>query len=510
MFLFKSRCTFFYLNFVSLEQFIKLNKMAGLKFALGMIPNTLKTESADDNLRKEHVDYIEYDKSDDLKHFLELETEVLSADFSSRKKEILSLKYKNSNEYQKEKEFLGLKKSKPIKNYFKVKDSQQLKDYNGLKASDTLSKYLDLEKFVNSDSLAKAKVDLPPKEFKTSDEAAKEKEYFSLKKSSQFKKHFNFENSAPYKEFLRIGESDVLNKLSELKEFVNSSSFKEKKEYLNLPGKKKYELSEEFKKETEYNTLKKSEKVVWYQKIKKKYPFTEIEKWDLAFEDKFDADKVDTKTWMTRYVNGDKLMDKPYVLADDLHAFADGKNLDISSGKLSILTKQEDVKGLYWSPVFGFSEKDFTYSSDMVSSAKSFSQKEGIFKAKVKLGKSGVTQAFSLMTDQMLPHVDVFKLENNKLFAGNFWKNGGKNGISKSMDKTGGGRYSNDFHVFSLEWGDGKMVWKINDLVFKVQSQGLPDSEMHLCFNSSLKETTKGRNLPSKMEIDWVRVYKKK
>ena len=176
--------------------------MAGLKFALGMIPNTLKTESADDNLRKEYVDYIEYDKSEELKHFLELETEVLSADFSSRKKEILSLKYKNSNEYKKEKEFLGLEKSKAIKNYFKVKDSQQLKDYNGIKASDTLSKYLDLEKFANSDSLAKAKVDLPPKEFKISEEAAKEKEYLRLKNSSQFKKHFKFENSAPYKESL--------------------------------------------------------------------------------------------------------------------------------------------------------------------------------------------------------------------------------------------------------------------------------------------------------------------
>lgn len=54
------------------------------------------------------------------------------------------------------------------------------------------------------------------------------------------------------------------------------------------------------------------------------------------------------------------------------------------------------------------------------------------------------------------------------------------------------------------------MIWKINGLVFKVQAQGLPESEMHLCFNSSLKETAKNLNFPSSMEIDWVRVYKKK
>ena len=484
--------------------------MAGLKFALGMIPNTSKIESADDNLRKEYLDYIEYEKSDDLKHFSELETEVISADFSSRKNEILSLKYKNTEEYKKEKEFLGLEKSKAIKNYFKVKDSQKLKDYNAFKTSDTLNKFAELEKFTNSKELSKAKADMPPKDFKGSAEASKEKEFLNLKKSSEIKNHFKFEVSSPYKEYLRIENSEDLKKFSDLKTYVDSEKFKKQKEYLKLAGKKKYELSEEFKKESEYNTLKKSEKIVWYQKTKKKYPFSEIEKWDLAFEDKFDSNKLDAKKWMTRYVNGDKIMNKAYVLEDDLHAFADGKNLEVSSGKLNILTKQEEVKGLYWSPVFGFAEKDFAYSSDMVSTAKGFNQKNGVFKAKVKLGKSGVTQAFSLMTDQILPHVDVFKLENNKLFAGNFWKTSDKNGFSKSIDKTGGSRYSNDFHIFSLEWGEGKMVWKINDLVFKVSSQGLPESEMHLCFNSSLKETAKSRNLPSKMEVEWVRVYKKK
>lgn len=92
----------------------------------------------------------------------------------------------------------------------------------------------------------------------------------------------------------------------------------------------------------------------------------------------------------------------------------------------------------------------------MMSTGKSFKQKEGKFEAKVKLGSSDVTQAFSLMTDQQLPHVDIFKLEKNKLFAGNFWMNGGAKGISKSIDKTGGGRYTKDFHIYSLEWGEGK------------------------------------------------------
>ncbi|MCF8379806.1 MAG: family 16 glycosylhydrolase [Bacteroidales bacterium] len=484
--------------------------MAGLKFALGLIPGTAKVEGADDKLRKDYSEYNEYEKSDELKHYTELENEVNSSDFLSRKKALLALKYKGSEEFIKEKEYQTVGKSKPIKNYFKIKESRQLTEYTNFKNSDGLKTFQELEKFVNSEAFIKAKSELSPKEFKATEDAAKEKKYLSAKGSSQFKNNFKFENSTPYKEYLRVDGSEELKKYEDLKEYVGSEKFRKQKEYLLLPGKKKYELSEEFKKETEYTKLKKSDKVIWYQKLKKKYPFTEIEKWDLAFEENFESGKFDSKIWLTRYLNGDKIMNKPYVQHDDIHAFTDGKNISVSSGKLQITTKKEEAKALSWSPVFGFAEREYAYTSDMISTAKSFSQKEGKFIAKVKLGNSGVTQAFSLMTDMNLPHVDVFKYENNKLFAGNFWKNDGKNGISKSVGKTGGGRYTNDFHIFSLEWSEGKMVWKINGLEFKVQTEGLPQSEMHLCFNASLKETAKNKNFPSTMEIDWVRVYKKK
>ena len=438
---------------------------------------------------------------------IDLETEIKSADFASRKKEILNKKYKDTEEYRKEKEYLNLKKSKSIKNYFKVKESSQLSDYNSFKNSDSYKKYKELEDYVNSESFSRTKSSADPKEFKNSPEAAKEKEYLSLKNSSQVKKQFAFENSSPYKEYLRVKNSDELKKYQELEAYVNSEEFKDVKEYMLLSPKKKYELSDEHLKETEYNDLVKSEKIIWYKNLKKKYPFGEIEKWDLVFEDVFKNDRLDSQKWMTRYINGDKLMNKPYVLDDDIHAFTDGRNIEVQNGKLAIVTKKEEAMSLSWSLMFGFVDKKYNYTSDMISSAKSFSQKEGLFKAKVKLGNSGVTQALSLMAEEMLPHVDIFKLQNNKLFAGNFWKNGE---IRKSISKTGGGRYTKDYFIYSLEWGDGKLTWKINDVVFKVQNQGIPDMDLYLCFNASLKETAKNLNFPSKMEVDWVRVYRRK
>ncbi len=71
--------------------------------------------------------------------------------------------------------------------------------------------------------------------------------------------------------------------------------------------------TDEYQKETEYKTLKKSEKVVWYYKTKKKYPFKEIERWDLTFDEKFDKSSLDMSRWMTQSLWGEKSMDEPYA-----------------------------------------------------------------------------------------------------------------------------------------------------------------------------------------------------
>ncbi len=484
--------------------------MAGIKFLLGLIPETAKVEAADDQLRSDFQKFKKFENSDELKRFLELEKEVTSIDFAQRKKKILSKKFKDTEEYQKLKEYKSLEKSKPIKNYFKVKDSKKLEIYQDVKKSDVLKRYHELEMFIKSDAYSKAKAQKSPKEFKNSEEGRKEKEFFTLRKSPQIKKHFKFENSPAYREFKRIENSEKLKEYKNLKEFVNSSKFKEVRDYMSLSPKKRYELSDEHKKETEYEELKDSERFKWYFKMKKKYPFKEIEKWDLAFEDKFEGGALNSKYWMNRYFYGDKLLDKSYVLADDKHSFTDGKNIEFSGDILRIITRKEQSKGLSWNPVTGFTEKEFDYTSDLISTAKSANFMQGLFKAKVKIGKSDVTQAFSLQAMQILPHIDVFRYENNKLKAGNFWKNNGKNGIGKSLETTRGSRFSNDFFIYSLEWQPGKLIWKINGITFKEQTRGVPDEGLYLVFNASLKETAKEAGLPSAMAIDWVRVYKAK
>jgi beta-glucanase (GH16 family) len=310
---------------------------------------------------------------------------------------------------------------------------------------------------------------------------------------------------AEYQAFKEYEVSDELKHFLDLEKEVKSSNFALRKKKIK---KSEYKDSEEYHKETEYGVLKKSEKVVWYFRTKKKYPFKEIEKWELTFEEKFNGKKLDTSKWMTRYYWGDKGMDSSYAMEDDKSFPTNGENIEFYDNKARIVTRAGNTEGLVWRGDQGFVLEDFDFTSGLISTAKSFRQKYGIFKAKVKMAAGSVAQVFWMLSDNMLPHIDVARFENGKLYANYFW--GTSNAPHKSISKTGGAKYADTFFIYTLEWSPNKLVWKINDKVFKTQTSGVPQEEMCINFSSNLKKNASESGLPSAMEIDWVRVYKLK
>jgi hypothetical protein len=392
--------------------------MASLAFLFGMIPSTEKVETADDQHRANYAAYQEYENSEDLKHYLELEKEVTSGDFAIRKKTILKEKYKSSENYRKE------------------------------------IKYKKLAKKVRGDTI--------PEDLK------------------------------------------------ELEQEINSDAFQKRKQYLRMKSKERYETTQESHSELEYKELKKSEKVIWYFKTKKKYPFKEIEKWIETFNESFSVSKLDEKKWMTRYYWGDAILDEPYTMQDDKSFPTDGKNIEFDGTKIHLVTKHEEVAGKKWDPIHGFLQDSFEYSSGLISTGNSFRQKFGIFKAKIKMSASDVSQAFWMVSGGMVPHIDVAKYEKGKFYSNYFWPNKEKQVPSKSISKTGGSKFTNDYFIFSLVWSPDKLIWKINDKVFKTQSTGVPQEEMYMVFSTTLKEWGTDNGLPAAMEIDWIRVYKLK
>ena len=310
---------------------------------------------------------------------------------------------------------------------------------------------------------------------------------------------------ADYQAFKDFEKSDELKHYLELEKEVKSNDFKVRKRRMK---KADYRESEEFQKETEYDVLKKSDKILWFYKTKKKYPFKEIERWDLTFEERFKEGKLDKDKWMTRAYWGELSMKEPYALEDDKSLPTDGDNIEFYDGKARIVTKPAKTEGLVWRSQQGFVREDFDFTSGMLSTAKSFRQKYGVFHAKIKMAGGSVSQAFWMVSETMLPHVDVARFENGKLYSNYFW--GDSTSPRKSLSKTGGTKYADEYFIYTLEWTPNKLTWKINGKVFKTQTSGVPQEEMYMNFSSNLKKDSAEGGLPSAMEIDWIRVYKLK
>jgi len=272
-----------------------------------------------------------------------------------------------------------------------------------------------------------------------------------------------------------------------------------------LPGKKKYLLSDEFKMEQRYYSLKNSEKFKWYFSLQHSHKFDEIKRWQPTFTEDF-SKGIDKKRWLTRYFWGEAILKDSYALNDEKQFFTEGKNLEIVNGRLKIVTKREKIQGKAWDPKLGFFPKEFNYTSGIISSGSSFRQKYGLFEAKIKFNPNyPVNHAFWMVADQMLPHIDVAKYAKRMNF-GNYYSTG-TDRIGKNYATTGAGKYTNDFYIYSLEWTDNQLIWKINGVPVIKASKGIPDTPMYLNFSSFIYKDLNGIALPASMEVEWIRCY---
>lgn len=388
--------------------------MASLKFLLGMIPSTAKIEQAEKALITEFEKLTEFSESDKLKKYNELKELVASSNFLQKKKEIESLSYKNSEEFAKEKEFLSMQKAKDIVLYFRTIGGSVLKKFQELDGSDKISGYESLKNLVSS---LEFREKMKSKDFKGSEDAKKLDEFNRLKGSTEIKEYYAFKNSKEYSNFKNIDGSSRLARFNELKDFVATAEFKEKKNY--LLDKKRFEKTEMFKNIQEFDKLKKDEDILWYFKVKDSNKFDTIKARELVFSDEFEGDKLDTKTWLTNYFWGDKLLKDRYSIGDDLHAFTEKENFEIRNSLLKIITKPQKTEGKIWSKD-GFKTKEFAYTSGIINTSKSYRQKYGTFKAKIKLGDPSAKSAFWMLADKITPHVDICRTANGKVVVDHF------------------------------------------------------------------------------------------
>lgn len=535
--------------------------MASLKLLLGMIPSTSKIEQAEKALITEFEKLKVFSESDQLAKYNELNQLVNSSSFIQKRKEIESLKYKNSEEYSKEKEFLSLRKAKDIVLYFKTIVGSALKRFKEMDGSNKIKDFESLKSFINSHEFRqkekmkpvtfkdsdeyrkfleyktlkrdpeikayykaaakgetiksktvirfeelgaymktsgfRAKKNMKPITFKNTEEYKKLLEYNRLKKSLDIKEYYRFKSSKEYSNYLNTGGSSRLSRYNELKEYVATEEFKEKKNY--LLDKKRFEKTEMFKEVHEYNKLNKSDDIIWYFKVKDSGKFNVLKSRELTFNDEFDGEKLDAKNWLTNYYWGEKLLKDRYSVESDIQAYTEKENFELRNSVLKINTKPQKINGKVWTAGKGFATKEFSYTSGLINSGNSFRQKYGVFSAKIKIGDANAKSAFWMLADKITPHIDICRTSKGKVWFDYFSTKG--NRAKTSI----GSRYSNDFFIYTLEWTSDKLVWKINDTEVFRQTSDMPQEPMYVLLAGGLDKPIKGM---TSMEIDWVRVYK--
>jgi hypothetical protein len=537
--------------------------MASLKFSLGMIPSTSKIEQAEKELVAEFEKLKTFSESEQLARYNELHDLVNSDDFKNKRKEIKSLRYKDSEEYLREDEFKSLRKSKDITLYFKTKSNTYLKQFKELEGSEKIVGFEELEKFIQSPEF-QAKRKMKPIKFKDTEEYQKLREYKALKKDHEIKafrkaglkegnektktilryeeldrmirtpeflakknmKPFTFKDTEEYKrfqEYKRLKNSQEIKafykfraskeyanyqstegssrlaRYGELKEYLASPEFKKQKEY--LLDKKRYEKTEMYRNSQEYDKLKKVPDIIWYFKIKDSTKFDVLKNRELIFSDEFEGAALDTSKWLTNYYWGDKLLKDRYSVESDLQAYTEKDNFEIRNSLLKINTKPQKVTGKVWSASNGFTKKEFSYTSGLINTGKSFRHQYGIFSAKIKLGNPAAKNAFWMLADKITPHIDICRTSKGKVWFDFFPENG------KGSKTTVAGRYANKFLIYTLEWTADKLVWKINNTVVHTQTAEVPKTPMYISLAGGLDKPINGITT---MEIDWVRVYQPK
>lgn len=484
--------------------------MASLKFLLGMFPPTAKIEADEAALIKDYNDFNDYTESAELKRYEELDKMINTSDFDHKKKSIKAQKFNQTEEYRKLQEYLRMKKTKHIANYYKTKASKEFAEYMRIDGSEDLKKYEKLAEYINSRDFSNDKQQAG-KDFRNTAAYGKEQEYLNLQKSPSIRNYFKFKISSQLENFRRLDGSEEIAKYEELEKFVNTDEFRKVKDFMALSPQKKYEQSEEYRLEQEYRGLKKSEKINWYYRLKKENEFRKITEWELTFEDDFKESKINAKKWMTNYFWGEAILKDTYALTGDKHLNTRGKNIEMKDSVVRITTRKENIEGKIWNPVLGFQKQQFNYTSGLINTGKDFRQKYGVFKAKVRFSNAPLRQAVWMLADKVLPHIDVARLEKNKFHAGNYWGNiNEKGGTNRKIYKKGASKFTTDYFIYTLEWTPDKLVWKVNGLEALTQTQGIPQDPMYIGFSAGVSDTVPDHTLPSSMDIDWVRVYRKK
>lgn len=433
------------------------------------------------------------EKSEELKRFKELKAVIEDPAFKKRRKEIEGLSYKDSEYYKAEKQYKALLKMRKLKSYLLIHDSQELRGYEKVKTTEEYEEYLKLKVVVKSVGFDKKL------------HAAEYAAYKQIIRRPKIAALIKFENLKAFKDYCEIKMTGLPQEFQQLTAYIQSDDFKNNRKY--LLDKNRYLTTEDYKLLEEFETLQRRSEIVKYNTLLNDPYFRSMCRWQLVFEDHFDKGVLDATKWITRYYAGERFLNDTYGVGNDVQLFTPD-NITFNGSAVCLNFKKESIIGKYWDQNVGIRERKYDYTSAMLSTATSFRQRYGRFEAKIKLNRADVASCFWMLGETQVPHVEIMKCQADGVIAGRVYPY--RAAVANDIQPLKDIELANEYYIFTLEWTEDKMVWMVNDLVVKEEKENIPDVPMYIVFSLGANHVPSSKNIPARMEIDWVRGYRLK
>ena len=232
----------------------------------------------------------------------------------------------------------------------------------------------------------------------------------------------------------------------------------------------------------------------------------DLSKAALTFQDEFDGTAVDSSKWniISRniYYNGVLSAHNPDMVS-------------VKNGYLAIELKPIPYRSM-------------NYSGGEIDTRDKFNQQYGYFEARMKMpGGSAVHPAWWLwpQSDRWPPEIDIVEFKGNEPTNAYMTIHWSENGIvrahPKQVDFDGdhfseaayeGPDFTQDFHVYGVEWGPDRLVWFIDGVERHRISRHIPQEPFMLIIDLALDmyggPLLPSTHLPVSLLVDYVRVYR--
>lgn len=233
--------------------------------------------------------------------------------------------------------------------------------------------------------------------------------------------------------------------------------------------------------------------------------------WQLVWQDEFDGKELDQTKWDYRYLG---VRESSVVSKDSV-------SLD-GQGHLLLTVREQDGKLL----------------NGMIGTQGKFSTTFGLFEARIKFPRmQGQHGSFWMQPDNPAKVADNPALSGAEIdiieWFGAGRKDGGTAsniywpGPNGSKDHHAGGtkdfhlllkkkpsEWSDDYHIFALDWSSTEYVFSIDGHVTYRIREGISQNPQYMILSLFTADWEKDRleraKLPNSMVVDWVRVWKKK